>query len=417
MKVVHVVHQYPPEFRGGTESCVQSLAAAQRARGDEVLVIAGSGLRCDPRQVEGEVRADRVDGIEVLRVLRRTGENYSMDYRLPRVAEQVVGLVGQAAPDVVHVHHTLNLSADLGARLAERGQAVVATLHDFTLVCARFFLVRPDGQSCERSFPLPSARCVDCVLPDFPAGRVALEHELHARQHGAAAEADAYALAIVPRETIRARWLRSGLFAPERLVTLPHAVALADRAPMPPRDRGDGRLVLATWGHLAPAKGVLDLLAAMRLVRDERLALLVLGEPTDAVHAEALLDAAEGLDVTFRGRFTADDLPSLRAEADVAVFPSRAEETFGLVVAEARALGLPVIASDRGALPEGVGAAGAVVPAADPVALAHLLAALLRDGRPLLEWAGAARDEQLTPAAHADAVAALYARALSGRRR
>ena len=441
VKVVHILHQYPPEFRGGTESCVQSLAAAQRARGDEVLVIAGSDLRCDPAPAQdeagaeargdarsaargaapigaqGEVRRERVDGIEVLRVLRRTGENYSMDYRLPRVAEQVLALVGRAAPDVVHLHHTLNLSADLGARLAAAGHVVVATLHDFTAVCARFFLVRPDGQSCERAFPLPSGRCVECVLPDFPAGRAALERELHGRQHTAAAEAAACALAIVPRETIRARWLRSGLFAPERLVTLPHAVALAARAPAAPRDRADGRLVLATWGHLAPAKGVLDLLAAMRLVRDERLALLALGEPTDAEHAEALLDAAEGLDVSFRGRFTADDLPALRGEADIAVFPSRAEETFGLVVAEARALGFPVIASDRGALPEGVGAAGAVVAAADPVALAHLLAALLADPSPLAGWSAAARDELLDPAAHADAVAALYARALAETRR
>ena len=84
-------------------------------------------------------------------------------------------------------------------------------------------------------------------------------------------------LSRVPRETVRTLWLRSGLFRPERLVTLPHAVGLAALPPLPPRDRSDGRLVLCTWGHLAPAKGVLDLLAAMHLVRDERLSLLVHG--------------------------------------------------------------------------------------------------------------------------------------------
>jgi glycosyltransferase involved in cell wall biosynthesis len=418
LKIVHVVHQFPPEFRGGTEACVQTLAGAQRARGDEPSVIAGSNERSDARagDPEVEVREETVDGLPVQRVLRRTGENYSMDYRLPRVADQVCALVARAAPDIVHLHHTLNLSADLAARLTAAGHTVVATLHDFTQVCARFFLVRPDGESCERSFPLPSQRCVECVLPDFPGGREALQHEAHARAQTAAGEAAALALAIVPRESVRAIWLRSGLFRPERLVTLPHAVGLATLPPPPARDRADGRLVLCTWGHLAPAKGLLDLLAAMHLVRDERLSLLVLGAPVDAEHAEALLDAAEGLDVTFRGRFTEADLPGLRAEADLAVFPSRAEETFGLVVAEARALGFPVIASDRGALPEGVGAAGAVVPAADSRTLAHLFAALLRDGSPLREWAAAARADQATPAEHADAVAALYTRALSERR-
>jgi len=406
MKVAHLVHQYPPEFRGGTEACVETLAAAQRARGDEVLVVAGS----DKRHAQGAVRRETVGGTAVARVLRRPGENYSMDWRQPRVAEQVVAVVREFAPDVVHLHHALNLSGDLAARLAAVGLPVVATLHDFTLVCARFFLVRPDGESCEHSFPLPSERCVACVLPDFPAGEAALRGETAARKATAGAEAAALRLVIAPSEAVRVRWARSGLFG-DKLVTLAHPAPEPAAPAAPARARADGRLVVATWGHLAPAKGVLDLLAALRLARDPRLALVVLGEPVDADHAEELLDAAEGLDVVFRGRYEAADLPALRGEADLAVFPSRAEETFGLVVAEARALGFPVVVSDRGALPERVGAAGAVVPAADPSALAHLLAALLRDGKPLAAWAAAPRDDLLTPAAHAARVADLYNRA------
>jgi len=407
VKVAHVVHQFPPEFRGGTEACVEGLAAAQRARGDSVLVVAGS----DVRSAAGEVLRETVDGTSVARVLRRPGENYSMDWRLPRVAEQVVGLVREFAPDIVHLHHGLNLSGDLAARLSGAGLPVVATLHDFTLVCARFFLARPDGESCERHFPLPSERCVACVLPDFPAGEAALREQTRARARTAHEEAAALRLALAPSEAVRARWARSGLFVPGKLLVLPHPAPAPAAPPAPPRARDDGRLVLVTWGHLAPAKGVLDVLGAMRLAHDPRLALLVLGEPVDAAHAEELLDAAEGLDVEFRGRYVAADLPALRGAADLAVFMSRAEETFGLVVAEARALGFPVLVSDRGALPERVGVAGAVLPAADPPALAHLLAALLRDPSPLARWAAAPRDDLATPAAHAARVADVYDRA------
>jgi glycosyltransferase involved in cell wall biosynthesis len=409
VKVAHLVHQFPPEFRGGTEVCVETLAAAQRARGDEVLVVAGS----NQRQAQGAVKRETVGGTAVARVLRRPGENYSMDWRLPRVAEQVVEVVREFGPDVVHLHHALNLSGDIGAKLSAMGLPVVATLHDFTLVCARFFLVRPDGESCEHSFPLPSERCVACVLPDFPAGEAALRAETQVRTFTSRAEAAAFRLAIVPSLAVRARWQRSGLIAPERLVMLPHPAPVPAAAPAQARARDDGRLVLATWGHLAPAKGVLDLLAALRLARDPRLALIVLGEPVDADHAEELLDAAEGLDVVFRGRYEAGDLAALRGEADLAVFPSRAEETFGLVVAEARAHGFPVAVSDRGALPERVGEAGAVLPANDPSALAHLLAALLRDPSPLAQWARAPRDDLLSPEAHAAHVADLYNRARS----
>ncbi|HVQ25633.1 MAG TPA: glycosyltransferase, partial [Planctomycetota bacterium] len=166
MRIVHVLHQFPPEFRGGTEVCVETLATEQQRRGDSVLVVAGSGVR----DREGVVRRERVGGLDVARVLRQPGENFSMDDRHERVAAQVVEAIAAFRPDVVHVHHLQNLSADLGARLSAAGLPVVATLHDFLLVCARFFLLRPDGVSCAEAFPLPALpRCVDCALPDFPA--------------------------------------------------------------------------------------------------------------------------------------------------------------------------------------------------------------------------------------------------------
>ena len=101
------------------------------------------------------------------------------------------------------------------------------------------------------------------------------------------------------------------------------------------------------------------------------------------------------------------------ARLDLAVFPSRAEETFGLVVAEARALGLPVITSDRGALPESLGAAGIAVPAADPRALAAALRRAADEPATLEAWRAAARGDLLDPAAHAERLAGLYAEALA----
>jgi len=63
----------------------------------------------------------------------------------------------------------------------------------------------------------------------------------------------------------------------------------------------------------------------------------------------------------------------------VAVFPSRCEESYGLVVDEALARGVPVVVSDRGALPERVGEAGVVARAGDVAALSEALGALRAD--------------------------------------
>ncbi len=84
--------------------------------------------------------------------------------------------------------------------------------------------------------------------------------------------------------------------------------------------------------------------------------------------------------VRFLGFIEHGRLPQYYARADLLVLPSR-RESFGLVVAEAMACGLPVVATTAGAIPEIVedGVTGVLVPPDDPEALASAIAALLDD--------------------------------------
>jgi glycosyltransferase involved in cell wall biosynthesis len=88
--------------------------------------------------------------------------------------------------------------------------------------------------------------------------------------------------------------------------------------------------------------------------------------------------------ICFPGPQTGADLDRAYAAADVVVLPSRAE-TYGMVVVEALARGLPVIATDVGGVPEALGRDGAgirpglLVPPDDPAALGSALRAWLGD--------------------------------------
>jgi glycosyltransferase involved in cell wall biosynthesis len=93
-------------------------------------------------------------------------------------------------------------------------------------------------------------------------------------------------------------------------------------------------------------------------------------EELTALVADLKLDAY----VHLLGYLPETDLRCLYALADVFVFPSLIEG-FGLPVLEAMALGAPVVASDRGALPEVVGDAGILV---DPEAADEVASALHR---------------------------------------
>jgi glycosyltransferase involved in cell wall biosynthesis len=88
--------------------------------------------------------------------------------------------------------------------------------------------------------------------------------------------------------------------------------------------------------------------------------------------------------VRFSGPQTGADLARSYGAADVLVLPSRAE-TYGMVVTEALARGLPVVAAEVGGVPEALGYGadgtrpGLLVPPDDPVSLRDALRAWLQD--------------------------------------
>lgn len=90
-----------------------------------------------------------------------------------------------------------------------------------------------------------------------------------------------------------------------------------------------------------------------------------------------------GQQVNFLGNVKFYDLPEHYRNADLFVFPSVCNEAFGMPVAEAMATGLPVIVSDKGALPELAQhhAQGQVVPAHDANALAKAMVNLVKQSQ------------------------------------
>ena len=83
--------------------------------------------------------------------------------------------------------------------------------------------------------------------------------------------------------------------------------------------------------------------------------------------------------VTFTGPRVGADLAAAYARADLLVLPTR-RESYGMVVTEAQARGVPVVASDVGGVREALGAGGGLLVAPDdPGALADTLRRWLED--------------------------------------
>jgi glycosyltransferase involved in cell wall biosynthesis len=158
----------------------------------------------------------------------------------------------------------------------------------------------------------------------------------------------------------------------------------------------------ARWlsvGRVAPNKVIEDVVMALLVARsayDADAVLEIVGKPVIASYADALHRFVRdlGLDqaVTFTGYASDADLASAYARADVLVVAS-GHEGFCVPLVEAMSMGLPIVASRAGALPEIVGEAGVVIDTEDPWLVARTVTALLGDGARCLALAELGRTQ------------------------
>jgi glycosyltransferase involved in cell wall biosynthesis len=187
-----------------------------------------------------------------------------------------------------------------------------------------------------------------------------------------------------------------------RLTVVPNAVDAAgfaggDRAAMRAELGIDGdRPVIALVGRIDEHKGQEEFVRAAPLVRaahPDALLLLVGSTAKDDVAAPVRdLIESEGVEDVVRFTGYLHDMPALYAAIDVLAAPSRSEG-FGLMLVEAMAAGVPIVATAVGAIPEVVGDGPALLVAPeDPPALAAALNRVLDDRDAAAAMAAAGRE-------------------------
>jgi glycosyltransferase involved in cell wall biosynthesis len=278
--------------------------------------------------------------------------------------EQVAAAVRRTGARVVHAH---NVNPSLGWRALAAARAAGARtilhLHNYRLVCAvgTCFTRGADCTRCHGRNTLPG---------------------VHLNCRGTGREAAVYgaALALWQRRLVEAAdaLVLPSSFAHQRLQELGaplirpvHVVGHVVRDVATASSAARGQHVLVA-SRLAPEKGVDVAIAACAAAG---LPLVVAG---DGPQRAALEARAAGSGTRFAGHVDEAELARLRAQAGLALVPSRAAETFGLAAAEAMAAGVPVAGSAIGALPELCGTEGLVEPG-DAAALALAARARFRD--------------------------------------
>jgi glycosyltransferase involved in cell wall biosynthesis len=340
-----------PEL-GGIQDSIATVSRALGRRGHQVDIFAPRYGRRDYRRVGAAVDERDLGGN--VRVRRRASLPFPSSTRQSRAALPspfvLAALAGRDRPDVIHVHSFFGIGLEALAAGACLGIPVIGTNHTSIAGFAPFL---PMGASRAGAYVVWFYnRCAYVTAPsrsvfeELGAGRLRRPRALVSNPIDTTLFAPPCA---GERDGLRARF---GLCGP--------AVTFA--------------------GRLGPEKNIDVLLRAVAVLRDGGVAadLVLAGHGShEAALRRLAADLGIGGRVRFLGTLPQPELARLLRASDIFSIMSTSE-TQSMVMLQAMASGVPVVAADTRALPEYAGGGnGVLVDPGDPAALARAFAGLL----------------------------------------
>lgn len=402
MKVLLVSSGLPPSGQWGTEFYTLELARELKRRGHEVAVLCPVLDGSRPRYTLEE---SEVSGLRVFRVHNlSTDRSLANSYEDPDLERLFDELLQRLRPDVVHFLHMLwSLSARLPLVARARGVGSVVTLTDFGLLCHRGQLFDWRLEDC--GGPVSAEACARCIREPSPfdagaaavflkrwivrmgalvggLGYVVTAADVERRVQRIAESLAAVEFLVAPTRAVHSVFRAAGL-AEQKLVHVPYALDV-QRFEEARQVEPAHPARIAFLGQFAPHKGPATLLAAARILEHrlpesvEPWEIVFHGRASPGRHArypERLFAGDLGARVRVAPPFPAEELPRVLGALSAVVVPSEWMENAPFAALQARAAGVPVVASDVPGLREVVepGVHGLLFPPGDAEALADAL--------------------------------------------
>jgi glycosyltransferase involved in cell wall biosynthesis len=347
MKILIANNIYPPIMAGGAELIVSYLAEELAARGNRVSVVSTCGPEMEPYPVEHR------NGVEVIRFFpknrywsfargRQAGVRaastglarardalntmrwHFADAWNRDAARRLRQVMSESRPDLLHSHVIDGMSASLWGEARRQQVPVVHTAHDYHLLCPRAFLLSKSWKICSR----PSVAC----------------RAYRAWHMRSTALVDLF---TSPSRFLLDAHLGAGLRS-TRSAVLSNGIPLA-AVPRSSHSMHRARFLLLT--RLTVEKGVRVVLDAMAaLPADFPVELAIAGQGPLAPEVDAA--AARDRRIRVLGYIQGEEKAKALAWADHLLLPSLWYENAPVVVLEAAAYGLSLIASRIGGIPE-----------------------------------------------------------------
>lgn len=436
MKILMPVHFFLPDHSAGTEVYTYNLSRALKERGHQVEVFCSEKILS--RRSYSLFKRD-VDGLTChVMVNNLEHETFSETFANPRAEGAFQRVLKTFEPDIVHVQHLMLLSLGIPRLSRGSGARVLMTLNDFWLFCVRFGqLLLPDGglcggpnltdcETCLQDFRFSQGKSEKAVIKLLQVTRelsgVDLaplvywaqdrSHWLQRRKSKNPSQEAQAGSSFDLNDELKHRVRKVQLLIEQVDLFLSPSATVADRVAQwgiprnklrvsrygidtkpfdKPRERevGEQRIAFGYVGTLAPHKGVHILMQAMQRLPPEICELHVFGSDSHyGDYGRMLRELADGLTVTFHGVLDRSHIGRAFEQIDCLVMPSLWLENSPVVIQEAFAAGVPVIASGQGGMAELIqdGRSGRLFPAGDVSALTLHMASIVQNPTTLRTW-------------------------------
>lgn len=361
MKVLEVIHGYPPRYNAGSEIYTQTISRELARQGCQVSVFCREE---DPYRPDFKVTQE-TDLLESSIKVYIANHARSRDrYRHDKMDQAFKSVLDTADPDVVHINHLNHLSTGIIDVTHTRGIPIIFTLHDFWLACPRGqFLQMALGES--QVYPeCPGQndhRCAVHCMSRMWGGVDPVDDEsywtrwVQLRMSEIKRIANKVDFFISPSRHLRNRLAQELGIELDRIIYEPYGF---DLARLTGRNRiMEGVPVLGYIGRIDFSKGIDILLKAYGSTHGST-KLRIWGRPS-SLETPSLMRIVDSLPRERRGGI--EWFPEYRNEeiiqrvfnrVDAIVVPSIWDENSPLVIQEALQARVPIVTSEKGGMGE-----------------------------------------------------------------
>jgi len=354
MKILKVIHGYPPLYSAGSEVYSQSICDELSKR-HEVAIFSREE---NPFMPDFSIRKEKLHERLSLHLVNMPRAKDGFRHR--ELDKRFAELACEFRPDVVHIGHLNHLSTGIVDVLNEAGIPIAFTLHDFWLMCPRGqFLQRNfgEGRLHELCMGQEHAKCANTCYKmfhrtsDTDADSAAWTDWIEARMDETRAIVDNVDRFIAPSRYLMNRFITDFGMPAGKTRYLDYGFPTHYLKPSV-KSEPSNRFRFGYIGTHIPAKGVNLLIEAFRGLEDK--AELYIWGAKDAQSTSALRSMAAGRSaIHFMGAYVNHNLADeVFSCVDCIVVPSIWMENSPLVIHEAQACHMPVITANVGGMAE-----------------------------------------------------------------